>query len=349
LYDGRSGYVKVETQIALAQARAAFFDLVESKIPEFQDAQKKQKHPARIVLNYAFLEEEGKKNYGEECQNAQRDALISPTLLCSALQDFRIFDAQLTPKTRIGKELLTSLLNKENERSRSNGSSSIIGQWQTLVRKQVELEQDISRGRFVDIVLQCKESTPSAACQFEETLRILAQKYRAPERDLLAEAQHDGFTAPGRSYSEFKRTLAQQHFTDKLLPVFTQLQNGLQNGSLQLTFAGNFADSSGKLNRFATAPLRDFFAAQGGAPVFSFATLPARRDVFLKFESPTGKELVVSKGDSGSALLLDESTPFLVLSAKGKESISGGSSILAIPEATDDEQIVTRPVTTRCR
>jgi hypothetical protein len=349
LYDGEKGYVQVELQLPLAQTRASFFELVEAKIPEFQDDEKKQKHPARIVMNYTFLEEEGKKNYGEDCQSGQRGAAVSSTLLCSALQDFRIFDASLTPKTRVGGEILTGLLARETERARGGADNSLIAQWQSVIKQQMELELDISRARFVDTILQCQEKTPSAVCPFLETVRVLAQKHRAPGRDLLAEAQRDGFQSPGKSYSEFKKNLAQENYTKKLLPLFSRLQSAIESGSLSLIFAGNFADEAGKTRLFASAPLKDFYATQPNMLKFSFATAPARRDALVKFESPPERSLVLGKGDSGSALMLDSSTPFLVLSAKGTESISGGSAILALPEVSEDEPIVARPIATSCK
>lgn len=349
LFDGRNAYVQLDISLSLAQARDGFFNLVASKIPEFIDTEKKQKNPARIALNYTFLEEEGKKNYGAECKRNGASETVSETLLFSALQDFRLFDADIRPKTRIGSEILNSLLTRENDSNRRTAGESVVKQWQLAVTRQMEMELDISRGRFVDMLLQCSEKTPSAVCNYKDTLQILARKWRAPGRDLIAEAQKDGYVQPGKSYSEYKRSRAQEHYNSVLLPIFSKLQTSIQSENLGLIFAGNFADTDGKSMTFSSAPLKDFFTSQGMIPQFDFFGKESSRDAFLRFESPPGKNLVLSAGDSGSALLLDDVTPFLLLSAKGSSSISGGAAILALPEPSDDEMIVSRPTGSSCR
>lgn len=337
LFDGRKGYAPTETKLPLADARAAFFDLVNEKVPEFIDPDKKQKNPARIVLDYAFLEEEGKKNYGSDChQNVSGDS-IPDSQICSALQDFRIFDAEISSKSRIGNQLLSSLLARDAELLRNENSRSLSAQWSLLAKKQMDLEADISRGRFVDMILQCAEASPSAACKYKDTLQLLARKYRAPGRDLLAEAEKDGFTQPGRNYSEFKKKQAVEHYNNQLMPVFSKLRSGIEGKSLSLNFAGNFADATGKMFVFSSAPLDSFYKADNAALQFEFETRETARDAFMKFESPPGQALVLASGDSGSALLMDNMLPFMVVSAKGKNSISGGASILVLPEPSDDE------------
>jgi|GEM_PF-3681419 len=161
LFDGRNAYVQLDISLSLAQARDGFFNLVAAKIPEFIDTdKKKQKNPARIALNYTFLEEEGKKNYGAECKRNGASETVSETLLCSALQDFRLFDADIRPKTKIGSEILNSLLTRENDSNRRGATESIVKQWQLAVTRQMEMELDISRGRFVDMLLQCSKKHP---------------------------------------------------------------------------------------------------------------------------------------------------------------------------------------------
>ena len=349
LFDGRNAYVQLDISLSLAQARDGFFNLVAAKIPEFIDTEKKQKNPARIALNYTFLEEEGKKNYGAECKRNGASETVSETLLCSALQDFRLFDADIRPKTKIGSEILNSLLTRENDSNRRGATESIVKQWQLAVTRQMEMELDISRGRFVDMLLQCSEKTPSAVCNYKDTLQILARKWRAPGRDLIAEAEKDGYFQPGKSYSEYKKSRAQNHYNSVLLPLFSKLQASIQSENLGLIFAGNFADADGKSWKFSSAPLKDFFTSQGMSPQFDFFSKESSRDLFFRFESPPGKNLVLSAGDSGSALLLDDSTPFLLLSAKGSSSISGGAAILALPEPSNDEVIVSRPTGSSCR
>lgn len=328
MFDGRSGYVKLDATFPLAITRNGFFDLVSTRIPEFLDAEKKQKNPARIVLDYTFLEEEGKKNYGADCKQSS-DEVSSPNRLCSALQDFRMLEAELSSKSSIGENILVAL-----QVSQKNGTNGLATEWIKTVQRQAELELDISRGRFVDIFLQCGESSPSVVCNYKDTLEALARKWRAPGRDLLAEAARDGYTAPGKSYSEFKKSIAVDHFSKTLLPLFLKVQGGIQGGTVPLLFAGNFADSTGKFLSFSAARLADFYKSSGSNPSYSFFSRDTTRDALMRFESPAGKSLILDSGDSGSALMFDESTPFMVLSAKGEKSISGGASILALPEAT---------------
>lgn len=346
VYDGRTGYAAVDAQFPLAEARNNFFNVVEREVPAFSDPEKRQKTPARLVLELAFLEEEGKKNYGDDCRIVAglSTSNTSETRLCSALQDLRIFDATLKAKSKAGERILSTLNN-----SQSSSTDPSIKQWRDNVKTLLDYELDISRGRFVDIVLNCEDTAPSAACQYKTTLQTLARKFRAPGRDLLSEAEKDGFTSPTRSYSDFKKQIAQTYYNDKIKPLFESLNDKIQSGSLKLIFAANFADESGKSRQFASAPLNDFYTATNSILQFQFFTRPESRDAFLQFESPKGKSLALSSGDSGSVLMLDDSTPFLVISAKGQKSISGGASILALPVATEEEPTAIRSSTRLCK
>ena len=346
LYDGRSGYAAVDTQLPLADARNKFFDLVEKEVPAYSDSEKKQKNPARLVLDLAFLEEEGKKNYGDDCRvvaglNAKE---IPETLLCSALQDLRIFDATLTAKSKIGEKILSNLYSTQGK-----AESPLSKQWRENLTSLLNFELDISRGRFVDIVRNCEDTAPSVACNYKSTLQTLARKFRAPGRDLLAEAENDGFTTPGKSYADFKRQLAQAHFTEKVQPLFENIKGKIQSGSMSLVFAANFADSSGKSRVFASNPLKDFYTSKENPLQFKFFSKPESRDAFVQFLSPPAKALVLESGDSGSVLMMDASTPFLVISSKGTKSISGGASILALPVATEEDSAPTRPLVLTCK
>ncbi|NBX17593.1 MAG: hypothetical protein EBR09_09530 [Proteobacteria bacterium] len=335
IFDGRSGYAKVNLQLALAKAREGFFNLVQAKIPEFTDAEKKQKNPARIALDYTFLEEEGKKNYGADCKQSATEK-VSPTRLCSALQDFRILDAELSAQNNAGLGILNSLLSTEEDSQRKSSDNVLSARWSSAVRKQMELESDISRGRFVDTLLQCGDKSPSAVCTYKETLIELARKWRAPSRDLVAEAERDGFSEYGESYADFRRSLAADHYSKTLAPLFKEIETAIAGKKIKLGFAGHFSDAAGRYLNFSAAPLEVFYSNQTTPLNFVFFTRESGRDALMYFESPAQKELVLNKGDSGSLLMLDERTPFMVMSAKGENSISGGASILALPEATGE-------------
>lgn len=345
LFDGSSGYVKVNPKLTLATARNEFFALVEREIPAFLDAEKKQKNPARIVLDYAFLEEEGKKNYGTECIPTDSSESVTDNSLCAALQDFRVFDATLHPSGSVGIRILDELLKREQISSKKLEKSA-AQRWALASAKQIEFELDVSRARFVDIFLQCGENAPSAVCRYKSTVEALARKWRAPGRDLLAEASKDGFDQPGRSYAEFKRNLAANHFKNELTPLFRSIQSSIQTNPSQLIFAGNFVQQTGSSMKFSSAPLVSFYPQQSSQLNFKFWMKDQSRDAFLRFESPAGKTLVLSQGDSGSTLLLEENVPFLVMTAKGKNSISGGSAILALPEISDEDANAKRRVST---
>jgi hypothetical protein len=349
IFDGRGGYIPIQTKLPLAEAREGFFKLVSEKIPEFSDAQKKTRSPARIALDYSFLEEEGKKNYGSECKDPSSSAPIKDSTLCSALQDLRILDANFSAQEKTGNDVLNAILARESSASQANQSESIVNQWRVAVMKQQQLELDISRGRFVDIYLQCAESTPSAVCAYKDTLETLARKWRAPGRDLLAEASQDGFTLPGKSYAEFRKSTAQDYYNKTLLPLFTKIQTRILSQSNGLIFAGNFSDPKGKFRIFSSAPLKDFYTPQEPALQFSFMTRPESRDAFVRFESPVGKTLVLEKGDSGSVLLLDDRTPFMVITAKGANSISGGASILSLPVPSDEDSTASKSSPNVCK
>jgi hypothetical protein len=336
LFDGRNSYISVDIRLYLAEARNSFFDHVERQVPLFSDSNRSQKNPARLVLDFAFLEEEGKKNYGQECRDTNDRQPVPEEQICLGLQDFRIFDVEFSPKTKKSADILRALWNNQSKQQRKSDKHSLPATWLRTLKRQIKLEADISMGRFVDMIFQCNETTTSAVCAYRSVFEQLARSHRAHRRDLLAEAAEDGFPRSGQSYADFKRHVATVHYKNQLMPIFLNMQQALQQQKIKLHLASKFEDTRSKAAIFSVSPLQDFYKNSSEQLQFRFQTRDSMRDAHVIFKLPPEKSLLFSKGDSGSVLLMDEGIPFMVVSAKGDQSISGGASILALPEAKDE-------------